>query len=231
MVEDTRLAGAELLALYGEEDSEMLGAFPFSFPKGLSKLARKLPVFSVAKGIKKAAKYTPAYQIYKGSKKAKKAIKKRLHGEDDRIGFFYGDDDRIGAEVVSFEVSPELLGAVKKTAKKPAVKKAKKKTGQKIFTGIKKVGKVTSGFTSAAARAVGVPAPLLKALSKIDPTKGKKASAAKAIEAYTEETGKEVIPVKAEAMAMDTKKIAIIAGSGLGALIVLKLLLSAPRRA
>jgi hypothetical protein len=89
---------------------------------------------------------------------------------------------------------------------------------------IKKVGKVTSGITTGLARTVGVPQSALNALAHVDPTKGKP-SATAAVAAL-----KKVEPVKKEAVKIDAKKIAIIAGGGVGALILLKLLLGAPRR-
>lgn len=140
---------------------------------------------------------------------------RKYRSDDSRIAL-YGESDRI-ADNDSF---PELLGATQKK---------KKKFLPGLGKGIKSVGKVTSGFTSAAASAVGVPKPLLNALSKVDPTKKNK-SATQAVQTFTNETQaataqkKEIIAVKPESINIDTKKIAIIAGSGIAALVVLKFL-------
>jgi len=204
MVQDASLSGVELLALYGEEDNELLGAF--KIPKMSSRFKKIAKVASMA---------TPYGLMYHAGKAGYKAAKKRLHGDDSRVG----SDDRIGNDVYF----PELLGATKK--KKTTAKKKKFLPG--LTKGIKKVGKVTSGFTSAAASALGVPKGLQTALSKLDPTK-KRPSATAAVKALTAD--KEIVPVPAESMKIDTKKIAIIGGAGIGGLILLKVLLSAPRR-
>lgn len=127
----------------------------------------------------------------------------------------------------------ELLGkkakrkaAKKATARKPAAKKpaAKKRGG--FMTAIRKVGKVTSGFTSGAAQMIGVPKSALNAFAKLDPTK-KGQTVKKATKAVlTKPTTKTVVPVKASAMNIDMKKVAIIGGAGVGALVLVKVLTS-----
>lgn len=213
MVQDTGLSGVELLALYGD-DGEEIGAF-------------RLPALrTLAKVGKKAVKFTPQYWMYKGAKagikagtRKAKSIKKRLSGDDSRVGFEY---DALPSDVFY----PQSIGAAKKTAVKKPAKKKKFLPG--LSKGIRKVGKVTSGFTSAAAQAVGVPKPLLTALSKIDPTK-KKPSATAAVKALAPVPEKEIIPVEADKMKIDVKKIAIIGGAAVGSLVLLRVL-TAPRR-
>jgi hypothetical protein len=174
-------------------------------------LLGKLRIPKISKRLKKIATVASmanpvgfAYQAGKyGIKKARK-----MHG-----------DERTSGDDALYE---ELLGAAKK-------KTAKKKFLPGLTKAVKKVGKVTSGVTTAVARGVGVPPSLLTALSKIDPTKGKKASATKAITALIVPPEKDVVKVEEGATKVDFKKIAIIGGVGVGSLIVLKIILS-PRR-
>lgn len=203
MVQDTGLSGVELLALYGD-DGEEIGAFHIPAMRTLAKVG------------KKAIKFTPQYWMYKGAKagikagtRKAKSMKKRISGDDSRVGF---EHDAFPSDVFY----PQSLGAAKKTT-------AKKKGG--FITAVRKVGKVTSGFTSAAAQAVGVPKPLLTAVSKLDPTK-KKPSATAAVKALTPAAVPEkmIVPVESSAMKIDPKKIAIIGGAAIGSLVILRVL-------
>src|SRR4030042_388337 len=193
---DDRMSGLELLALYGEDDGELLGKI--RLPKMSKKFKKIATVSSMA---------TPYGLMYQAGKYGVKKARKRLKG-----------DERTSGDDALYE---ELLGA--------AGKKKKKKFAPGLVKAIKKTGKVTSGFTTGIAKAVGGPPPLLTALSKIDPTKGKKASATKAVNALVVPPQKVTVEVPKGATSLNVKKIAIIGGVGVGSLIVLKMLLS-PRR-
>jgi hypothetical protein len=101
-----------------------------------------------------------------------------------------------------------------------------------FLPGLRKIGKVTKGFTSGVAQAIGVPKVVLNVAAKLDPTAKKKPSIKAAVSTAKAAIPpkKTIVPVKKEALKIDTKKALIIGGSAVGALIVLKLLLSAPRR-
>jgi len=220
MVEnDVSMSGAELLALYGED--ERLG----KFLPGLRKFA------------KRAVKFTPHYFAYKGLKKAfrgkkraappaakppqywqSKGIRKAFTGEDGAM------EEILGA-VIAGDLSGEdieYLGAFL-----PGLKKV-----------VKKIGKVTSKITTAAARVVGVPQSAINALAKVDPTKLKAgaatATAKKAIEAAKILTAppKQIIPVAPAAAGISTKKILVVGGAAVGGIILISLLASfvRPRR-
>lgn len=213
------LSGVELLALYGEDSGELIG-------------------YDFKKFAKKAVKVTPQYWAYRAGKYGLQKAKK-IHG-DERFGAeielegsmpeFSLNEYRINefhpdqfANPAEFKDQGEfiLLGADKKKKKfLPGAGKA-----------FKSVGKYTSGFTTAAAQAVGVPKPLLTALAKFDPTKKGGGSSTQAIQAFTAETAKQQMeqqqskPQSEMFKNIDFKKIAIIGGSGIAALILLKILL------
>jgi hypothetical protein len=179
-------------------DDDRLGRIRIRMPK-------------IGQRIKKAARYTPAGLAFRVAKKAATTIKRRRR--------LKGDDRFIGEDLL-FE---DIAGSKKK---KPAKKKKKFLPG--LTKGIRKVGKVTSGFTTGIAKTVGIPAPLLKAFSKLDPTK-KKQSGTEAVQALIP-VEKEVVPVAPGATGIDVKKIAIVGGGAVAALVVLKFALSSPRR-
>jgi hypothetical protein len=168
MYSDDRLSGIELLALYGDDDR--IG-------------------FDLKKGFGKAFAVTPAGAAYNYGMRKTKRTRKRMYGDDDRLGAF--------------------------------------------LPGLKKVGKLTSGITGGIAKTF-LPAATVDALSKLDPTKkgtvtqkitaAKKAASApppnkKGNDKIFEAIGKKM-------MEPNAKNIMIIAGSGIGALILLKILLS-----
>ena len=171
MVQDSELSGVELLALYGEDGRE-LGSW-FSKAK---------------KAAKKAVKYTPQGAIYNAVKRGKK---RRLHGEDYRVGYSRIDGDG------------EELGA--------------------FLPGLKKIGKFTHKITGGIAKAI-IPASLVDAAAALDPTKKGKSKAVVPVPA------KQVITVPKTIAGIDTKKVLIIGGAGIGSLILLKVLLSSSRR-
>lgn len=185
------LSGVELLALYGE--NETLGAF---LP-GLKKLG------------KKALHLTPQYQAMRAATHFKR--KKRLHGEDDRLGFCHGD----GEEVFYITGEDDRLGAFL-----PGLKKV-----------VKKVGKVTSGFTTGIAKTF-LPSGVVNAVAKLDPTtKGGsvKGAVSTLIQTTKPATVKAVIPVSKDSAGFDFKKIAIIGGSAAAALLLIGIVMR-PRR-
>lgn len=157
---------------------------------------------------KKALHYTPHYQAAKAISKLHN--KRNLKGEDDRLGLCYGEGD----EVVYCTGEDERLAAFL-----PGLKKA-----------VKKVGKVTSGFTTGIAKAF-VPSGVVNALAKFDPTTkgGIKPGVSSLIQTTKPATIKAVVPVPASAASFDMKKIAIIGGSAAAALLVLGFVLR-PRR-
>lgn len=108
-------------------------------------------------------------------------------------------DERVGTEYV------ERLGAAKKKKRK-------------FLPGLAKVGKVTRGITTGVASAF-VPKSTLDLLSKLDPTK-KKSTGGSVMNVPVQ---KEIIPVEPSAMKLDTKKIAIIGGIGVGSLVLLSI--------
>jgi hypothetical protein len=154
---DDRLSGVELLALYGDDDR--LG---FNWKRGLGK------AFAV----------TPQGALYNYGMKKTKSQRKKMFGDDERIGAF--------------------------------------------LPGLKKVGKVTSGFTGGIAKAF-LPPQLVNAAAKLDPTR--KGASAKAAVAVVNAPPKTPVPVKKNALNIDVKKVAIIGGAGVGALVLLKILL------
>jgi hypothetical protein len=166
-----------------------------SFLPGLKKFARR------------ASHLTPQYWAARGIKSLAKGKHRRvLKGDLEREVLAAIEEGRLGAEDI------EVLGAFL-----PGLTKV-----------LKKAGKFTSGITTAAARFVGVPQSALNALAHIDPTKKgsvtqKAMSAVSAVVAPQPQT-KVVIAVPKSAMQMDVKKVAIIAGAGIGSLIVLKIL-------
>jgi hypothetical protein len=197
-----RMSGVELLALYGDENEQLLGKL--HFPKMSKRFKKIATVASMA---------TPAGLLYQSGKYGLKKARK-MHG-----------DDRTSGDEALYE---ELLGAAKKKAAKKAAKKKKFLPG--LGKAVKKVGKVSSGFTTGIAKAVGVPAPLLTALSKIDPTKGKKASATKAVNALIVPPDKTVVSVPFDATKINVKKVAIVGGGVLVSIIALKMIMSRSRR-
>jgi alkanesulfonate monooxygenase SsuD/methylene tetrahydromethanopterin reductase-like flavin-dependent oxidoreductase (luciferase family) len=96
----------------------------------------------------------------------------------------------------------------------------------------KKVGKVTSKITTAAARFVGVPKSALDALAKIDPTKRGSMidKAIAAAQAMPSTPSQQVVPVPASAMGFDMKKMLIIGGAGFGGLVLIGILAGAMKR-
>lgn len=212
------ISGAELLALYGEDDDERLGRFLPGLKKFAKKAMKFTPQYWAAKGIKagakragkiakKAVKYTPAYWAAKG-------LHKTLKGEDGAMEEILGaiSDGRLSGEDI------EYLGAFL-----PGLKKF-----------VKKVGKVTSKITTAAARFVGVPQSAINALAKVDPTKAKKGSVAQqAIQAAQAlvATPKSIVPVSPAAAGFGSKKILIAGGAAAGALVLIMLLAGSRRKA
>lgn len=214
---DVSMSGAELLALYGE-DGEALG----KFLPGLKKFA------------KKAMKFTPQYLAYRGLKKAfpgkkkaappaakppqywkSKGIKKVFTGEDGAMEEILGAaicGDLSGEDI-------EYLGAFL-----PGLKKV-----------VKKIGKVTSKITTAAARVVGIPQSAINALAKVDPTKLKAgavtATAKKAIEAAKVLTAppQKITAVSPAAAGITTKKVLVVGGAAVGGIILISLIASFAR--
>lgn len=151
---------------------------------------------------------------------------------DDRLSgvellALYGDDDRIG-----FDFGHSFKKAVQMTPQAQLYKYARKKIHGDddrlgaFLPGLKKVGKVTGGITGGIAKSF-LPASMVDSLSKLDPTKKgtitqKVTEAKKASNVPAKKV--EVVPKKA--LKIDTKKVLIIGGSGLGAIILLKILLS-----
>lgn len=211
-----RIDGVELLALYGEDD-ERLGRFLPGLKKFAKKAARFTPQYWAAKGIKagakkakKAVKLTPQYWAARG-------VKKLLHGEEGAIEEILGAyaDGRLSGEDM------EYLGAFL-----PGLKKF-----------VKKVGKVTSKITTAAARFVGVPQSAINALAKVDPTKKgtvvqKAIAAAKAMPSIVAASlpAQQVVPVPSTTMGFNTKKMLIIGGAGVGGLLLIGILAGAMKR-
>jgi hypothetical protein len=210
------IGAVELLALYGEDD-ERLGRFLPGLKKFAKKAARFTPQYWAAKGIKagvkvakKGAKYTPHYWAARG-------VKKLFSGEEGAI------EEVLGA-YTSGQLSGEdmeYLGAFLPGLKKFA----------------KKVGKVTSKITTAAARFVGVPQSAINALAKIDPTKRgtvveKAIAAVKEMPSIATATlpAQQVVPVPATTMGFNTKKMLIIGGAGVGGLVLIGILAGAMRR-
>jgi len=208
----------ELLALYGEdgsavayledgtpvifgEDEDILGA---SF---LSRLKR---------GVKKASRFTPQGMAYAAAKNAASRLKtkkvKRLFGADD---FVYVEGEDVvyvyGEDAEDVEVLGKFL---------PGLMKA-----------VKKVGKVTSKITTGAARAVGVPQSVINALAKVDPSKKGGVKPGQVVATIIPSVGpsKEVVAVPSSTSKMNIKNIAIIAGAGVGGVVLLSLLLSRRR--
>ena len=167
-----------------------------------------------------------------------------IDGDDSRLSgvqllALYGEEEEIGAFM------PGLKRAAKKAGKftphyllyrggRAAVKGVRRRLHGDFddrlgafLPGLRKVGKVTSGFTSGVAQAIGVPKSTLAVLSKFDPTK-KKASLKRAVKAITPQ--KAIVPVKKEMLDVNTKKVLIVAGSGIGALVLLKLLMGMGRQ-
>jgi hypothetical protein len=197
--------GVELLALYGDND-ERIGRF---LP-GLKRFAKKAGRFNpqwATRGIKAsiAAKYTPHYWAARG-------VKKMLSGEEGAMEEILGAyaDGRLSGEDV------EYLGAFL-----PGLKKF-----------FKKVGKVTSKITTAAARFVGVPKSALDALAKIDPTKRGSMinKAIEAAQAMPSAPTQQVVPVPATTMGFNTKKLLIVGGAGVGGLLLIGILAGAMKR-
>jgi hypothetical protein len=147
-----------------------------------------------------ASMATPAGLMYQAGKAGVKAVQKRRRKK------IHGDERTSGDEALYEELlgrgDDELLGKFR------------------FLPGLSKIGKATRKFTTAAASAF-VPKSTLDLLSHMDPTKKRGAKAAPA---------KAIVPVPPGATKVDVKKIAIIGGAGIGSLIVLKLVLSSPRR-
>jgi len=162
-------------------------------------------------GMKRAVKFTPHYWAAKGVQAAiRKRKRRRLHGED-----LYGYSPRF----LSMGEEVELLAAAKKKKAK-----AKKKSG--FMTAVRKVGKVTSGITTGVASAIGVPKPMLNALSKIDPTKKGQSVKKVAQIMVPKSTAVQSGFIPFDLKKIDVKKAAIIGGSALVGVIILKSLLS-----
>jgi hypothetical protein len=137
-----------------------------------------------------------------------------LSGAGVSLLSLYGDDNRMvrkihGDHLPYIEGYDERIGAFL-----PGLMKV-----------VKKVGKVTSGVTTGIARTVGVPQSALNALAHLDPTKKGGASAQQAITSLTT-APKTIEPVPFSVMGMDKKKLLIVGGSAVGALVLLKLLMS-----
>jgi len=160
-----------------------------------------------------------------------------LYGED-RIGSFLPGIKRFAKKAAKYTPQYYIYKGGKKLLKR------KKKTVLKIhgdaerigafLPGLRKVGKFTSKFTSGIAQAVGVPKVLLDVGAKFDPTRKKKTSIQSNIKsglAVVQEAQKTVVPVQKEALKIDTKKVLIIGGSAVGALVLLKLFLGSPKQA
>lgn len=91
-----------------------------------------------------------------------------------------------------------------------------------FLPGLKKIGKVTAPFTTAIAKGF-LPASIVDAAAKVDPVK-KGASASQALVAVnTSEKKKSIVPAKI--LGVDTKKVAIIGGGAVAALVLLKVLI------
>lgn len=125
----------------------------------------------------------------------------------------YSDDRLSGVELLALYGNDERIGA--------------------FLPGLKKVGKVTSGITGGIAKTF-LPASMVDSLSKLDPTKKgtitqKVADAKKTANApSTQRKGNDKFfeDIGKKMMEPNAKNIMIIAGSGIGALILLKILLS-----
>lgn len=161
----------------------------------------------------------------------------------DRIGSvellaLYGDNDRIGFSVKKiakkgFGYTPQ--GALYNLAMRKTVKQRKKIFGDDsrigaFLPGLKKVGKTTGKFTGAIAKAF-IPASIVDAAAKLDPTK-KNASAKQAVAAIAPAPvpAKKAIVVPKTILGIDTKKVVFIGGGAVAALVVLKILLGSSRR-
>lgn len=137
--------------------------------------------------------------IYNAVKNKSKNLRKRYKlGNDSRVG---SDDDVICGE-------DSRLGAFLPGLTKFA----------------KSVGKVTSPFTTAIAKSF-LPSSLVDAAAGFDPTKKGKPSATAILNALNPPPVVIPVPVKKP---VDIKKIAIIAGAGVGALLLVKVLTSRP---
>lgn len=212
----------ELLALYGDDGQEIgtyledgtpvifgtedeLGSFWSKLRRGIGKAARFTPAYWAAKGMKWAGKHNPQYlAAKKAAEMLRRKHRHKIHGDD----FLYVQGDEA---VYVYGEDDERIGA--------------------FLPGLKKIGRFTSRFTTGLARAIGVPQSVLNALSHVDPTS--KGSAGSVIASLIPSGGgpsKDIIAVPASAHKMDWKKIAIIGGAGVGAVIVLKILIGSPRR-
>jgi hypothetical protein len=198
----------ELLALYGD-DGEEIGTMtyledgtPVIFGEDSQEPGSWWSKFR--KGVSKAGRLSPQYLA---AKKAADILRrkhgKKIHGSD--VLYIQGD----GAVYVYGD--DETMGA--------------------FLPGLKKIGKFTSKITTGLARAVGIPQSVLNALSNVDPTK--KGSAGAAVAAMLSPSGqtKQVVGVPGFMHKVNWKNIAIIAGAGVGAIVVLKLLVGRPRQA
>jgi len=150
------------------------------------------------RGFKKVYGKSPAaYAI----NKAKKIRFRKLYGDDSRVGFedgiIAGEDSRLGA----------FLPGLGKFAKK--------------------VGKVTSPFTTAIAKSF-LPSSLVDAAAGFDPTKkGTHPDVGAIVSALNPQPVVVPVPVN---QPIGVKKIAIIAGAGIGAIVLLKVLTSRPQQ-
>jgi hypothetical protein len=94
---------------------------------------------------------------------------------------------------------------------------------------IKKVGKFTSPITTGIAKTF-IPAGIVDAAAHLDPTR-KSSSVAKAFQSVAlVPANKTAVTVPASVLGIDTKKLAIIGGAGIGSLILLKVLLGNRRQ-
>jgi hypothetical protein len=153
------------------------------------------------KKVKKGAKKAFGYTPWGAYYKGAKAVAKKIHGDERFSG-----DDRFSGDV-DFETLGAFLPGLKKVAKK--------------------VGKVTSPITTGIAKTF-IPAPIVSALAKVDPTK-KGASTKAAVAELQKPAPKAVVPVPKSSLKIDTKKVLIVGGAGVGALILLRLLLGGHR--
>jgi hypothetical protein len=138
--------------------------------------------------------------------KAKKIRFRKLYGDDSRVGFedgiIAGEDSRLGAFL-------------------PGLGKF-----------VKKVGKVTSPYTTAIAKslltAANLPPSLVDAAAGFDPTKkGTHPDVGAILSALNPQPI--VAPFPAH-RPINVKKIAIIAGAGIGAIVLLKVLTGRPQQ-
>jgi len=152
------------------------------------------------RGVKKVWAKTPGGAAYNFALKKSENLRRRHGlGDDSRVGFeddiIAGDEDRLGA----------FLPGLTKVAKK--------------------IGKVTSPYTTAIAKSF-LPSALVDAAAGFDPTKkgGKKD-----FNAMLNAVNPPVVPVRVH-RPLNVKKIAIIAGAGVGALVLIKILTSHPQQ-